>query len=434
MKLLIINGTFLTMNGNETIKNGYMVIENEFIQYIGKDKPEGENNYDQMINGADRIYMPGLINTHTHAAMSLLRGYADDLALKTWLAKIWPIEAKFTKEDVKWGTLLSILEMLKGGITCFVDMYHHMDEVAQSVEISGVRACLTRGLIGFGGKEAQQAILKEAKTFSKYWNGKANGRITTMMSPHSLYTCTPEFIEQILQVAKELKLPIHMHMSETLSEVEENVKQYGLRPVAHLQKLGVFDHPCLVAHAVYLTDEEIDILKEFSVHVSHNPGSNLKLASGIARLPKLLKEGVLVSLGTDSAASNNNLDMIEEVRLAALIHKGNTGDPTAISAVDALRLGTIDGAKSIWLNDVGMLKVGMRADFIAINTDQAHVLPKYDFISNIVYSARACDVEDVWVNGKQLVKNKEMLILDEEQIKYEFNVRFERLTKFMSEL
>ncbi|NDI34395.1 amidohydrolase [Chengkuizengella sediminis] len=430
MKLLIKNGTFITMNGHETIKDGYMVVENELIQYIGKEKPEGKNDYDQIIDGSNRIYMPGLVNTHNHAAMSLLRGYADDMALQVWLEdNMWPMEAKFTNEEVRWGTQLSILEMIKGGTTCFVDMYDHMDEVAQAVEVSGMRASLTRGMIGFGGKEVQDAKLNEAKTFAKNWHGKADGRITTMMSPHAPYTCTPEFIEKIVQAASELQLPIHTHMSETQHEVLENEKQYGLRPVAHLQKLGVLDQPCLVAHAVHLTDEEIGILKEHSVHISHNPGSNLKLASGIARLPELMKEGVLVSLGTDSAASNNNLDMFEEIRLAALIHKGNTYDPTAIPAVDALRLGTINGARSIWLNDVGMLKVGMKADFIALNSNQAHLLPKSDVISHVVYSAAAGDVEDVWVNGNQLVKNKELLTLDEEKIKYEFNACFERLTK-----
>ncbi|MDP5273843.1 amidohydrolase [Chengkuizengella axinellae] len=429
MKLLIKNGTFVTMNGNETIRDGYMVVENDLIQYIGKNKPIVESEYDEIIDGKNRIYMPGLVNTHNHAAMSLLRGYADDLALQVWLEdNMWPMEAKFTNEDVKWGTHLSILEMIKGGTTSFVDMYDHMDEVAQAVEVSGMRACLTRGMIGFGGEEVQDAKLKEARAFANDWHEKADGRITAMMSPHAPYTCPPEFIEKIVQAAQELQLPIHTHMSETQHEVMENEKQYGLRPVAHLQKLGVFDQPCLVAHAVHLTDEEISILKEHSVHVSHNPGSNLKLASGIARLPELKKAGVLVSLGTDSAASNNNLDMFEEVRLAALIHKGNTYDPTAIPAIEALRLGTIDGAKSIWLNDVGMLKEGMKADFISLNSNQAHFLPKSDVISHIVYSAGASDVQDVWVNGKQLVKNKELLTMDEEKIKFEFNARFERLT------
>jgi len=372
--------------------------------------------------------MPGWVNTHCHAAMSLLRGYGDDLALQVWLQeKMWPNEAKFTAEDVRYGTLLSILEMVKGGTTCFVDMYDHMDEVAKAVEASGIRASLTRGVIGLCSPEVQKAKLEEASRFARDWNGKADGRITTMMAPHAPYTCPPDYIEKIVGAATELNLPIHIHMSETAREVEENVKAYGLRPVAHLEKLGVFTRPTLVAHGVHLTDEEIDVLCRYDVRISHNPGSNLKLASGVARVPDLLNAGLLVSLGTDSSASNNNLDMFEEARLAALIHKGVSGDPTAVPADMALRMGTLDGAKSIWLNDVGCLKPGMKADFIAVDIDRPHFFPKSNFISHLIYSASAGDVTDVWVNGKQIVQAGECLTLDEEKIKAEFQKRYERI-------
>jgi 5-methylthioadenosine/S-adenosylhomocysteine deaminase len=232
-----------------------------------------------------------------------------------------------------------------------------------------------------------------------------------------------------VQVAHDLDLPIHTHMSETLREVLVNEEQYGLRPVAHLEKLGVFTRPTLVAHGVHLTDEEISILSRYSVHVSHNPGSNLKLASGVARVTDLLKAGVKVSLGTDSAASNNNLDMFEEMRLAALIHKGVSGDPVAVPATEALKMGTIVGAQSIWLNDVGQLAVGNKADFIAIDIDQPHFLPKTDFVSHIVYSASAKDVVDVCVDGKWIVRGGQCLTLDEEKIKREFELCFDALTQ-----
>jgi 5-methylthioadenosine/S-adenosylhomocysteine deaminase len=341
---------------------------------------------------------------------------------------MWPNEAKFTGEDVRWGTLLSILEMIKGGTTSFVDMYDHMNEVAQAVELSGMRGCLTRGAIGLCPPDVQEQKLQEAIQFAKDWHGKADGRITTMMSPHAPYTCPPDFIEKFVQAAHDLDLPMHTHMSETLHEVLENEKQYGLRPVDHLAKLGLFSRPSLVAHAVHLTDREIETLREYNVHVSHNPGSNLKLASGVARVPDLLKAGVLVSLGTDSSASNNNLDMFEEMRLAALIHKGVSGDPLAVPATEALKLGTVNGAKSIWLDRVGTLAVGMKADFIALDVDQAHFLPKSDYVSHIVYSASAKDVTDVFVDGKQIVRGGEALTLDEERIKYEAQRRFELLT------
>lgn len=426
--MMIKNGIFVTADAARPLVKGYMTVENGRITALEEGDYTSAEQAEQVVDGAGRLFMPGWVNTHCHGAMSLLRGYGDDLALQVWLQeKMWPNEAKFTAEDVKYGTLLSILEMMKGGTTTFVDMYDHMDEVAQAVEVSGMRAVLTRGVIGLCPPDVQQAKLEEASRFAREWNGQAGGRITTMMAPHAPYTCPPDYIEKIVQVAHDLNLPIHIHMSETLREVEENVAHYGARPVAHLEKLGVFSRPCLVAHGVHLTDEEIDILCRYDVRVSHNPGSNLKLASGVARVPELLQAGLLVSLGTDSSASNNNLDMFEEARLAALIHKGVSGDPTAVPAATALRMGTLDGARSVWLNDTGMLKTGYKADFIALNNDRPHFFPKSDYISHIIYSASAGDVTDVWIDGKQTVKNGECLTLDEEKIKAEFQRRFEDL-------
>lgn len=427
-KWAITNGLFVTGNAEAPVVEGSMVVEGDRITAIGGELPEPREAYSDIVDGRHRLFMPGLINTHGHAAMSLLRGIGDDLALQVWLQeKMWPNEAKFTANDVKWGTLLSIVEMLKGGTTAFVDMYDHMHEVAQAVETSGMRGCLARGVIGLCPPDVQQAKLADATGFAREWHGKANGRITTMMSPHASYTCPPDYIERIVQAAHDLDLPLHTHMSETAREVADNVAQYGERPVRHLEKLGVFSRPCLVAHAVHLTDEEIDILCRYDVRVSHNPGSNLKLASGIARVPDLLGAGILVSLGTDSSASNNNLDMFEEMRLAALLHKGASGDPTAVPAAAALRMGTLDAAKSLWLDDLGTLAPGMKADFIALDIDRPHFYPRSDMVSHVVYSAAGQDVRDVWVDGRQLVKDGACLTLDEERIKYEFGACFTRL-------
>lgn len=427
-KTLITNGTFITMNDVQALVRGHMAVDGTRISYIGEQMPGRKEDYDEVVDGSRKMYLPGLVNTHGHAAMSLLRGYADDLVLQVWLEeKMWPMEAKFTERDVRWGSLLSILEMLKGGTTCFVDMYDKMDEVARAVKESGMRASLTRGMIGFP-VEMQDAKLKEAVAFAQNWNGQAEGRITAMMSPHSAYTCPPAFIERVVQAAHDLQLPMHTHMSETLREVKENEHQYGLRPVAHLEKLGVFSRPCLVAHAVHLTDDEIETLHKYDVKVSHNPGSNLKLASGIARIPDLLKAGITVSLGTDSAASNNNLDMFEEIRLAALVHKGVSGDPTAVPAVEALKMGTVNGARSILLNDVGTLQAGMKADFISLSLDKPHFQPQTDLLSHLVYSASAQDVEDVCIDGRWIVRGGECLTLDEEKILFEAGKCFERLT------
>ena len=425
----IVNGVFLTMDPERPEVQGTLLVKNGIIAELSSAAPDPRTLEGiEVIDGRHRLYLPGFVNTHGHAAMSLLRGYADDLALQVWLEqKMWPNEAKFTAADVRAGALLSIAEMLKGGTTCFVDMYDHMEEVARAVEESGIRACLTRGMIGFGSEEVQKAKLQEARLFAMRWHGQADGRITAMMSPHAPYTCPPDFIRKVVEIAHELDLPIHTHMSETAKEVEDNVKQYGTRPPAHLRDLGVFSRPCLVAHAVHLTDEEIAMLQAYDVRVSHNPGSNLKLASGIARVPELLKAGVKVSLGTDSSASNNNLDMLEEIRLAALLHKGVCGDPTAVPAMEALRMGTAAGAESIWLSQVGMLKPGMKADLIAVDIDQPHFYPRFNLVSNLVYAASAKDVTDVWVDGRRLVRGGELTTLDEEKVVAEFNASCSRI-------
>ncbi|MEK3792710.1 amidohydrolase [Paenibacillus sp. FSL R7-0204] len=426
---IIKNGYFLVPGSDKPVLSGYMTLENDLITYIGEAEPVVEDGA-QVVDGSRLLFMPGLVNTHGHTAMSLLRGYGDDMVLQTWLQeKMWPMEEKFTGDDVYWGTSLSVLEMLKGGTTTFLDMYDHMDRVAEVTEQSGIRAVLMRGVIGLCPEEVQQAKLAEAIAFARNWHGKADGRITTMLSPHAPYTCPPEFFMKFVQAAHDLDLPMHTHMSETRHEVEQNVADYGLRPVAHLEKLGMFTRPSLIAHGVHLNDEEIGILARHNVGVSHNPGSNLKLASGVARVPELLRAGVKVSLGTDGAASNNNLDMFEEMRLAALIHKGVSGDPTAVPAPEALLMATEYGAQSIFLSGVGRLAAGMKADFIALDIDQPHLLPHTDLLSHAVYSASAKDVEHVWVNGQQVVKHGQCLTLDEEAIRRKAQETFESLLK-----
>jgi 5-methylthioadenosine/S-adenosylhomocysteine deaminase len=425
MKHIIINNckfiSVVPATEDFVILQGTIVILGSQIIYAGTD-PWNTLPDDEIIDGRDKLFMPGLVNTHGHAAMSLLRGIKDDVSLQTWLQDyMWPLENKFKAEDVRSGTMLAILEMVKGGTTTFMDMYDHMDVVAQAVEETGMRACLCRGIIGLCSDQLQAAKLTEAIQFAKTWHGAANGRITTAMAPHAPYTCPPNYIQKIVDAAHDLQLPIHTHLSETLREVHEHESVYGLRPVEHMMKLGVFSRPCLIAHGVHLDDNEISILAKHRVSVSHNPGSNLKLASGIARLPALLEAGITVSLGTDSAASNNNLDMFEEMRLTALIHKGITGDPTVIPAAEAIRMGTRDGARSLWMSDVGMIQVGMKADLIAINLNAPHFQPAADLLSHVVYSGTASDVTDVWVDGEALVRNGICQTMDEERIIFEAN-------------
>ncbi|WP_332633460.1 amidohydrolase family protein [Halalkalibacter flavus] len=422
-KTILINGMIITVNPtNQVYKKGAIAFENGKITYVGE-VPKNLAEYDEVIDVQGDYVLPGLVNTHGHASMSLLRGYADDLPLQQWLEeKMWPIEAQYTKEHAKWGTYLSLIEMLRTGTTTFVDMYDNMDEVAMAVEASGARARLCRGMIGFGTEELRQSKLEEAASFVRNWNNQANGRITTMMSPHSPYTCNPQFIEQIVSKALELDAPIHIHMSETKAEVEQNEKEYGERPVKHLEKLGVFSKRSLVAHAVHVEDWEMDILAKNDVKVSNNIISNLKLASGIAPVPEMLNKGITVSLGTDSSASNNNLDLFEELKQVALLFKGVRNDATLIPAEKALQMATLHGAEAIWLEDqIGSLEVGKEADLIVMNTKQAFYQPAHNPISHLVYSGSGRDVKDVFVQGKQVVKNGECITIDEEKVIFEVN-------------
>jgi 5-methylthioadenosine/S-adenosylhomocysteine deaminase len=428
MKTAYTNALILTMEENYTPFVGTLVVENNVILgvYEGNTSPI---IVDHKVDMSNKVLLPGFINTHGHTAMSLLRGYADDLPLQEWLEnKMWPLEGKYKKEQISAGTSLSIAEMIRSGTTCFLDMYDYMDTVAELVEETGLRASLCRGCIGFGDDQLRSSKLKEATNFAKNWNGAANGRITTMMSPHAPYTCSPTYISQFIDKAISLGIPIHTHMSETAREVAQNVEEYGKRPVEHLDSLGFFEIPSLVAHAVHLNDEEIALLAEKNVKISHNPGSNLKLGSGIAPITKMLKAGIRPSLGTDSSASNNNLDLLEEIQLAALIHKGINQDPLAVPAKTALWMGTVYGSEALFLDHItGTLSAGKKADFITIDKTATHMQPPHDIISHIVYAASRGDIVDVFVDGKALMLNRELKTMDEEKISYRANQAFQEL-------
>ncbi|MFD1426121.1 amidohydrolase [Kroppenstedtia sanguinis] len=431
MKRLITQARMLTMKEGETrtLEDAWLLIDGERIAQVGTGNPRIDA--DEVISMQGKLILPGWINTHGHAAMTLLRGFADDLPLQVWLEeKVWPMEARFAPRQIRWGTSLAVVEMIRGGTTCFTDMYDHMDEVAAVVEESGIRASLCRGVIGLGSQEERKAKRQEAVRFAREWKGGAEGRISVMIAPHAPYTCPPEYIEELVADSAELGVPIHIHMSETEAEVEQNQRDYHARPVDHLLRLGVFDRPCLVAHAVHLTSEEIEILAEKDVKVSHNPGSNLKLGSGIAPIPEMLNAGIRPSLGTDGAASNNNLDLMEEVHLAALIHKGARRDPEAVPAEIALRMGTSYGAEALFLEDqIGSLEVGKQADLISIDLKGAHLQPVHDPVSHLVYAASREDVQDVFVAGRPLMRNRELLTLDEEKIRFETNRAFAEIAQ-----
>lgn len=407
----------LTMaDGQEPIHDAFVKIVDGKIKAVGPWQERVIEPDCEVIDAHDRLVMPGLINTHTHAAMVLFRSVADDLSLSPWLKeKIWPLEAKLTPEDIYHGSRLAITEMLLSGTTTFADMYFFMDEVARAVGESGIRGVLARGLIGTDAEAEKK--LEEAVEMSKRWKGQADGRITAMLGPHAPYTSPPEFFRQVVTVARHHQLPLHIHVAETRDELEEISKNYGKRPVTYLADLGVFSRPVLLAHGVWLDEGEISFLSKQKIAVAHNPSSNLKLASGIAPVAKMLAAGLTVSLGTDGAASNNRLDMFTEMRTTALLHKVVNEDSTIIPAETALKMATINGARALGIDDqTGSLEPGKAADLIMLDLNQTHLTPCFNPESLVVYSARGSDVSEVMVNGEWVVKEGKPLKWEEEEV------------------
>lgn len=370
---------------------------------------------------------PGLVNAHTHASMTLLRSYSDDKTLMDWLQKdIWPIEDKMTRKDIYWGAALAAVEMIKSGTTAFADMYGPcMEEVAKVVDESGLRGSLSRGLISFADGDKK---LAENVELYKNFHGAADGRITVMFAPHAIYTCPPDYLKKVAAEAQKLNAEIHIHMNETIGEIEDSIKNYGKRPFEVVDETGLFDTGTLAAHCVHLSDAEIEIIKAKKIRVAHNPGSNMKLASGIAPVTKLLAEGVTVALGTDGASSNNNLDMLEEVRLAALLAKVESMNPLAVPAAQALQMATEYGAKAIGLQNVGQIAEGCKADIVLWDMGGVEWQPNYNPTSLLVYSANSSSVDTVIVDGKILMQGRELKTLDEEKICAEFTACANRLT------
>ncbi|WP_029544091.1 amidohydrolase [Selenomonas sp. AB3002] len=425
MKTLIKNVNALLPDGTTPVTN--IMIEGDRIEAVGE-VPEGYQA-DKVIDGKDHLAAPGLVNAHTHASMTLLRCYADDMVLMDWLNnKIWPTEARMNDDDIYWGAMLAAAEMIRTGTTAFADMYGpYMDKVAEVTIDSGLRGVLSRGLIGVAPDSEEK--LAENIALYKDFHGAGDGRVTVMFAPHALYTCPPDYLKKVSQAAGECKAEIHIHMSETQGEVENCLKEYGKRPFAHVEATGIFEHGTLAAHCVHLDDEDIAIIKKHDIRVAHNPGSNMKLASGVAPVPRLLKEGVCVALGTDGASSNNNLDMLEEVQLAALLHKADTLDPLAVTAAEAVKMGTEYGAQAVGLKDAGKLAAGALADIVLYDMKNTMWCPRHNLVSLLVYSARSSSVDTVLVAGRVLMENHELKTLDEERILFEAQRCADRLTK-----
>lgn len=417
--ILIKNGWILTMDEKFTeYKNGYIAIKDGKIQDIGENLPK-EYEAKEVIDANGNIILPGLINTHTHAAMTLLRGYGSDNPLKVWLEQyIWPVEGKFVSyEFVKDGTDLACYEMIRNGVTTFVDMYFYENAVAEAVLDSGMRAVLCTGILDFptpGAKTPQEGIEKTKEFIKEY---KDNDYIYPCVGPHAPYTCSPKTLQMAMDVAQEYDTLFHIHLSETLTEVEDIKTRYGNTPVKHLKEIGILNDRVLAAHMVHPTQEEIELLAEYRVKVAHCPESNLKLASGVAPVPKMIEKGVTVAIGTDGTASNDDLDVIGEISTAAKLHKGYNLNPTLLNAKQALAMATREGAKAVRLDDkIGTLEKGKFADIIIVDTNQPHLQPLFDPYTQLVYSAKGLDIDTVIVGGKVLMKNKLVQTVEREKV------------------
>lgn len=416
-------------NDDAPIEDGCIAIDNDIIQYAGPrlNLPK-EFEEDVTIEGQGKLALPGLINAHTHAAMTGLRGVGGDMDLFQWLhEKIFPAEAKMDGEDIYWLSMLGIAEMIKNGVTAFADMYYFEGQVAQAVADTGIRAALSRGILSDPQEDARFA---EAQELYDQWQGKAEGRIRTMMSAHAIYTCSDMTLMRVHRMAKEMGVPIHIHVAETKKEVADCIKKHGKTPVRYLKDLGFLDAPILAAHCVHVDESDMYYLAEHDVKVAHNPVSNLKLGSGIAPIPRMLARGMCVALGTDGASSNNNLSILKEMREAALVHKGAAMDPTLVTAYEVCRMATVMGAEALgWSDEIGTLEPGKKADLILVNTTAPHWIPRQAPCAGLAYAAQEGDIDTVIVNGNVLMENRELVSMDMEEINAKAQEIHDRITK-----
>jgi len=437
---LIIEGDHVvTMDAAATIiENGAVAVDDGVILAIGLATDiHAEYVAVETLSGEDRIVMPGLVNGHGHAAMTLLRGVADDLALMDWLNNyIFPSEVEFVDaEFVRIGTELACWEMIRGGTTTFVDMYYYPDVIADVVDSCGMRALVSATVIDQRSPDAESAVdsIQKGSEFISRWQGK-NSRITPIFGPHANYTLNAEQLQATRAAAMETGTPISIHMSESPFEVQYSKDTFGMTSIEFFESIGFFEGPTIAAHVVWPTDVEISILVEREVGVIHNPTSNMKIASGISPVTDMLKAGVRVGLGTDGAASNNDLDMWEEMRLAAFLQKVEQMDPEVLSANTVLTMATQGGATAIGLGDkIGSIEPGKRADLIQVEFGDVHHVPTYDVVSHLVYVNDEQDVSSVVVDGKVLMRDREMLTIDTERVAAEANAFAARIQSALQE-
>lgn len=441
--IILKNAILLTMDASLSLyEPGAIAIQGDHILAVGNDADICDKySSDLTMDCQGKILMPGLINAHTHAAMTLLRGLADDLRLDVWLmGYMMPVERQFVSSDfVRLGTKLACAEMIRSGVTCFADMYYFEDDAAQAIASAGLRAVCAQTVLKFPGPDARdyEEALDITHTFLEKWRG--HPLIQPAVGPHSPYTCTQDILRSAASMAKEFDVPLLIHLSETRQEVENSRKEHGMPVIPYVKKQDVFEAKVLAAHCVHVDEGEIKTLLHHKVGVAHNPSSNLKLASGFAPISKMLEAGLKVGIGTDGPASNNDLDMFEEIRLAAFISKGTSGDPTTLPAPMALTMATRMGAEAIQLGALtGSLEAGKRADLILVDNSRVHNSPRFKrepeaIYSQLVYSTQASDVTDVMVNGSWLMRDHQLLTLNESELLIRATEYAQRIDAFLLE-
>ncbi|HKE55614.1 MAG TPA: amidohydrolase [Pyrinomonadaceae bacterium] len=432
--LLVLGGTIVTMDGTRRIlDDGGIAVSGGRILAIGP-RTEIASSYSsrQVLNAAGKLVVPGLINGHTHIPMVLFRGLADDLDLQDWLTKyIFPAEAKNVSEEfVRAGARLGLAEMIRGGTTTYCDMYYFEDAIAEETEKAGVRGVLGETVIDFpvADNKNNSEAMSYVEKFIKRWQG--HQLIVPAIAPHAPYTVSEEHLKAARAFSDRTGCPIVTHISETKREVEDSIKTKGASPVHYLERIGFLSDRLIAAHMVWPQDGELELLKQRGVGVVHNPQSNMKLAAGVAPVPKMMAIGILLGLGTDGAASNNDLNMWEEMDTVAKLHKVFSGDPKVISAQQAFELATISGARAIHLEkEIGSLEQGKRADLLVIERDALNQIPLYNIYSDLVYATKASDVQTVVINGRVIMRNRQLLTLNEAAIKASAAVFREKIIK-----
>ena len=426
-RLLIRNVTAVDPTGTATsvFHHRDILIEGARISRITAAGQTGAEAAGRIIDGAGMLAMPGLINTHAHAAMVLFRGVAEDVPVRSWFNDIiWPMESNLTPDDVHWGALLAAAEMIESGVTTVADHYFMMDAVAEAMISSGLRAHLAPTLFG----RHLRTELDESIEIIARRQGAGDGRLRMWLGPHSAYLCAPEYLRDVAAEAKRADLGVHIHVSETAEQVQTSLTAHGRTPPAHLAELGLMDVPMIAAHAAHATDEDITLFAQHHVGVAHCPKTFLKLASGIAPVVAMRQAGVAVGLGSDGAASNNTLDIFEQMRLTAALQKHEQEDPTVLKLDEALAMATVEGAKVLRQEqELGRLAPGYLADIILIRLDGAHMQPIHDVRAALVYSVRAGDVDTVIVNGQVLMEGRRLRTIDKAQVMTEVAARAGRL-------